>query len=297
MARWTVLCAERYLSVLYDYLHKELYNYHVIQADETPVRVSKENRSEGTKHYMWVYRARKYSSDRNIVLYDYQPTRKTDHSRKFLKDFKGICVTDGYQVYHTIEKEREDLIVAGCWAHARRRFDEAQKALSKAQRKESLAYLALKQIQSIYREYNKLQDMEPEERHKHRQLTVKPLVDAYFAWVNQNIDLVPAKSKTHNGFSYSVNQEKYLRAFLDDGEVPTDNNAAEQLIRSFCVGKKNWMMIDTISGAEASAIIYSLAETTKANNLKPYDYFEYLLTEISEHMDDTDLSFCENLLP
>ena len=297
MARWTVLCAERYLSVLYDYLHKELYKYHVIQADETPVRVTKENRSEGTKHYMWVYRTGKYSSDRNIVLYDYQPTRKTDHPRKFLKDFKGVCVTDGYQVYHTIEKEREDLIVAGCWAHARRRFDEAQKALPKAQRKESLAYLALKQIQSIYREDNKLQDMEPEERQKHRQLTVKPLVDAYFAWVKQSIDLVPAKSKTHNGFSYSINQEKYLRAFLDDGEVPTDNNAAEQSIRSFCVGKKNWMMIDTIAGAEASAIIYSIAETAKANNLKPYDYFEYLLTEIPEHMDDTDLNFCESLLP
>ena len=174
---------------------------------------------------MWVYRTGKYSSDRNIVLYDYQPTRKTDHPRKFLIDFKGVCVTDGYQVYHTIEKEREDLIVAGCWAHARRRFDEAQKALPKAQRKESLAYLALKQIQSIYREDNKLQDMEPEERQKHRQLTVKPLVDAYFAWVKQSVDLVPAKSKTHNGFSYSINQEKYLRAFLNDVEVPTDNNS------------------------------------------------------------------------
>lgn len=139
--------------------------------------------------------------------------------------------------------------------------------------------------------------MESEERYKHRQLIVKPLVDAYFTWAKKNIDLVPAKSKTHNGFSYSINQEKYLRAFLEDGEVPIDNNAAEQSIRSFCVGKKNWMMIDTIAGAEASAIIYSIAETAKANNLKPYDYFEYLLTEISEHMDDTDLNFCEGLLP
>ena len=105
--------------------------------------------------------------------------------------------------------------------------------------------------------------MTAEERLKHRQLTVKPLVDAYFAWVKENISKVTAKGKTHNGFSYSINQEKYLRVFLEDGEVPLDNNAAEQSIRSFCVGKKNWVMIDTVAGAEASAIVYSLSETAK----------------------------------
>lgn len=140
-------------------------------------------------------------------------------------------------------------------------------------------------------------DMSPEERLQHRRLTVKPLVDAYFTWVKQNLTKIPAKSKTANGFSYSINQEQYLRTFLEDGEVPMDNNAAEQSIRGFCVGKKNWVMIDSIAGADASAIIYSIAETAKANNLKPYDYFEYLLTEIPKHMDDHDTSFCEELLP
>jgi hypothetical protein len=156
MAHWTILCAERYLSILYDYLHERLYDYHVLQADETPVLVSKENRTTGSKHYMWVYRTGKMYLDRQIVLYDYQPSRNASHPRAFLKDFQGVCVTDGYQVYHTIEKEREDLRIAG---------------------------------------------------------------------------------------------------------------------------------------AESSAIIYSLAETAKANNLKPYNYFEYLLTEISKHMDDHDTSF------
>jgi len=172
-----------------------------------------------------------------IVLYEYQPTRNASHPRKFLMNFQGICVTDGYQVYHTIEKEREDLKIAGCWAHARRRFDEAVKALPKASQKNALAYLALKQIQAIYREENKLCDMPPKERLEHRQLTVKPLVDAYFSWIKQNEGKVSAKSKTHNGLTYSMNQEKYLKVFLDDGEVPMDNNSAEQSIRSFCVGK------------------------------------------------------------
>lgn len=103
-----------------------------------------------------------------------------------------------------------------------------------------------------------------EERLEHRQLTVKPLVDAYFTWVKENLTKVPSKGKTHNGFSYSINQEKYLRVFLEDGSVPMDNNAAEQSIRGFCIGKKNWVMIDTIAGTESSAIIYSLAETAKA---------------------------------
>lgn len=297
MAHWTILCAERYLSILYDYLHEKIYKYHVLQADETPVRVTKENRTEGDTHYMWVYRTGKMYQDHQIILYEYQPTRNAGHPRKFLRDFHGICVTDGYQVYHTIEKEREDLRIAGCWAHARRRYDEAVKALPKASQKNALAYRALKQIQAIYREENKLCDMSPKERLEHRQLTVKPLVDAYFAWVKQNEGKVPAKSKTHNGFSYSISQEKYLKVFLEDGEIPMDNNSAEQSIRSFCVGKKNWMMIDTIAGADSSAIIYSIAETAKANNLKPYDYFEYLLTEIPKHLDEKDNSFCEDLLP
>lgn len=297
MARWTILCAERYLSIFYDYLHEKLYEYHVLQADETPVLVSKEDRTTGTKHYMWVYRTGMMYLDKQIVLYEYQPTRNANHPRSFLKEFRGVCITDGYQIYHTIAEEREDLKVAGCWAHVRRRFDEAVKALPKASQKMSLAYLALKQIQAIYREDNKLKELGSEERLKHRQLTVKPLVDAYFAWAKQNLLSVMPKSKTANGFTYSLNQEKYLRVFLEDGDVPLDNNAAEQAIRPFCVGKKNWVMIDTIAGAEASAIIYSIAETAKANNLKPYDYFEYLLTEIPKHMEDHDTSFCEDLLP
>ena len=297
MANWTILCADRYLAILYDYLHKQMYDYHVLQADETPVLVNKDGRPAGSKSYMWVYRTGKMYKDKPIVLYDYQQTRNTSHPREFLKDFKGVCVTDGYQVYHTLEKEREDLTIAGCWAHARRKYDEAVKALPKKEQKSSLAYLALKQIQAIYREENQLSELSPEERLRYRQISVKPLVEAYFAWIKDHIGKVLTKSKTWGGFNYSINQEKYLKTFLDNGEVPIDNNAAEQSIRGFCIGKKNWVMIDTINGAKSSAIIYSLAETAKANNLKPYNYFEYLLTEIPKHLDDKDLSFCEDLLP
>nr|WP_300838621.1 IS66 family transposase [uncultured Acetatifactor sp.] len=297
MANWTIQCADRYLAVLYDCLHEKLYGYHVLQADETPVLVNKDGRPAGTKSFMWVYRTGRMYTDRQIVLYEYQKTRNASHPREFLKDFSGICVTDGYQVYHTVENEREDLKIAGCWSHARRRFDEAVKALPKAKRKDSRAYLALTMIQAIYREEKLLKELPAQERRTRRQLSVRPLVEAYFTWAKENILKVPQKSKTWEGFNYSINQEKYLKVFLDDGEVPMDNNAAEQSIRGFCIGKKNWVMIDTVAGAKSSAIIYSIAETAKANNLKPYDYFEYLLTEIPKHLDDTDRGFLDDLLP
>jgi len=297
MANWTIQCADRYLAVLYDYLHEKLYGYHVLQADETPVLVNKDGRPAGSKSYMWVYRTGRMYTECQIVLYEYQRTRNASHPGEFLKDFSGVCVTDGYQVYHTIEGEREDLKIAGCWSHARRRFDEAVKALPKAKQKDSRAYLALTMIQAIYREEKLLKDLPAEERMIRRQLSVRPLVEAYFVWVRETLPKVPQKSKTWEGFNYSLNQEKYLKVFLDDGEVPMDNNAAEQSIRGFCIGKKNWVMIDTIAGAKSSAIIYSIAETAKANNLKPYDYFEYLLTEIPKHLDDTDRSFLDDLLP
>ena len=297
MANWTIQCADRYLAVLYDYLHEKMYGFHVLQADETPVLVNKDGRPAGSKSYMWVYRTGQMYTDRRIVLYEYQRTRNASHPREFLKDFSGICVTDGYQVYHTIENEREDLKIAGCWSHARRRFDEAVKALPKARQKESRAYLALTMLQAVYREEKQLKELSAQERQNRRRLSVRPLVEAYFTWVRENLLKVPQKSKTWEGFNYSLNQEKYLKVFLDDGEVPMDNNAAEQSIRGFCIGKKNWVMIDTIAGAESSAVIYSIAETAKANQLKPYNYFEHLLTEIPKHLDDTDRTFLEDLLP
>lgn len=297
MANWTIRCGERYLSLLYDRLHKEIYKSQVLQADETPVCVNKDGRPAGSKSYMWVYRTGKMYDAAPIVLYEYQKTRNTSHPREFLKDYSGIVVTDGYQVYHSLEKEREDLRIAGCWSHARRRFANVVKTLGKEKAKGTFANDALKQIAAIYKIEGLLAELSPEERQRQRQLTVKPLVEAFFAWVRQHQNEVLPKSETGKGFTYCVNQEKYLKVFLEDGNVPADNNAAEGSIRGFCIGKHNWHLIDTIDGAKASAIIYSIAETAKANNLKPYNYFELLLTEIPKHMEDTNLDFLEDLLP
>ena len=297
MANWTIQCADRYLAVMYDYLHKLLYGYHVLQADETPVEVTKDGRPAGARSYMWIYRTgRSYAEA--IVLYEYQKDRKADHPEEFLKGFQGVCVTDGYQAYHSLEEKTSGLTAAGCWAHARRKYADALKAVKdKEKRKSMLAYDAIKQIGAIYKLDNELAGLKPAERQHRRQLELKPLVDAYFVWVKGHQNEVLPKSQTGKAFTYSINQERYLRVFLKDGEVPLDNNATESTLRGFCIGKHNWRLIDTVRGAKSSAIIYSITETAKANGLKVYDYVEHLLTEIPKHEDDTDLSFLDDLLP
>ena len=297
MANWMIRLGESNLAVMYDYLHKKLYDYHVIQADETPVLVNKDDRPAGSKSYMWVYRSGYMYQDKPIVLYEYQKTRNASHPLEFLKNFEGVCVTDGYQVYHTAEKQLEGLTIAGCWVHARRKFEEAEKVIPKDKQKDSLAYLVMKQIQAIYREEGKLKDLSTDERLKQRQVVIRPLVDALFAYIKLHKDEVSSVSALGKAITYALNQETYLRVFLEDGDVPMDNNASERAIRGFCIGKKNWQVIDTINGAKSSAIIHSIAETAKANNLKPYEYFEFLLEEISKHMDDKDQSFLDDLLP
>ena len=161
----------------------------------------------------------------------------------------------------------------------------------------TLASKAIEMIQTMMHKDNLMNDLSPDERYRQRQEKIAPLVDEYFEWVKENRSKVTKQSKTGKAFTYSVEQEPYLREFLTDGNIPMENNAAERAIRPFTIGRKNWVMCDTIHGAEDSAIIYSITETAKANDLKPYEYLKHLLTEIPKYMDDTDLYFLEDLLP
>lgn len=298
MANWVITTAERYFSLIYDKLKEEIVQSPVIHADETPVMVTKDGREQMHKNYMWVYRTGNMCKSKAAVLYDYQKTRKADAPREFLNGFQGKLVCDGYQVYHTLEKQSNTSFeVAGCWAHARRPFAQIVKSLGPEKASGTVAEEALIQIQNIYHTDNLLSKLPPSERLKRRKTLVAPLVDAFFRWCHESEGRTPAASETAKGIRYCLNQEKYLRTFLTDPKIPLDNNLAEQAIRPFCVGKKNWKLIDTVHGAKASAILYSLVETAKANELNIYQYFRYLLAEIPKHMDDTNLSFLDNMLP
>ncbi len=300
MANWVIKSAENYLSLIYERLHEQIYNNKVIHADETPVKVMRiENKklSGGKKTYMWVYRSNSSGDSHPVILYEWQPSRRSDHPREFLKDFSGTVVTDGYQVYHSIGNEREDLTIAGCWIHARRPFAEFIKSIKPSAAKGSVAQEAYDKITEMLHIDNGFDDLSTEDRQKQRQLILKDKVDAYFEWVKLKYSQVTHQSATGKALAYSINQEKYLRVFLSNGDVPMDNNPAEQAIRPFTIGRKNFVLIETDHGAKASAMIYSLIETAKANNLNTYKYLEMLLTFIPNHMEDKDRKFLDALLP
>ena len=301
MANWMIQCADRYLGILYDRLHKEMYQFHVLQADETPVMVTKDGRPANSKSYMWIYRTGKSYTDTPIILYEYQRTRKADHPEEFLKDFKGIVVCDGYSAYRKLDRENPDIVFAGCWSHARRRFAEALKALPKAAQKnakETVAYEAVSRIAAIYHLDNQMEGQPAKVRKMYRQANIRPLVEAFFAWAKEiQTKNQLSRGKTLDGINYCINQEASLKAFLEDGDIPMDNNATESALRSFCLHKHAWKLIDSLDGANASAIIYSITETAKANDLNPFRYLEHVLTVLKDHQDDREYGFIDDILP
>lgn len=300
MCNWVTKSAENYLSLVYDRLHKLIYDSEVIHADETPVKVMRIDKAKiknGKKTYMWVYRNNPRCSKTPIVLYDWQPSRKSDHPRDFLKDFSGTVVTDGYQVYHKLGKERHDLQIAGCWIHARRPFADFIKSVGAETAKGSIAAEAYSMITEIIHLDNGFDDLSNTDRKKQRQRVLKDKVAAYFEWVKLKYSQVTHNSVIGKALAYSINQEEYLKIFLSNGKVPMDNNYAEQAIRPFTIARKNFVLMESSNGAKASAILFSLAETAKANGLNTYEYFELLLAEIPKHMEDKNLKFLDNLLP
>ena len=299
MANWVIKSVDNYLSLLYDRLHDLIYENHIIHADETPVKVMRIDNNKiknGKKTYMWVYRNRQTEETRPIVLFDCQPSRKADHPRDFLKNFSGTVITDGYQVYHKLSRERDDLTIGGCWIHARRPFADFIKSL-KGAADGTIAQEAYAMITEMLHIDNGFDDLPTVDRLKQRQLILTEKVDAYFAWVKLKYTQVSHNSTIGKALAYSIHQESYLRTFLNDGDVPMDNNYVEQAIRPFTIGRKNFVLIESSNGARASAMIYSIVETAKANYLNVYQYFELLLTEIPKRMNDTDLKFIDELLP
>ena len=305
MANWIINSSNRYFSVLVERMKQELLKLPVTQSDETPTQVIHDDRGPGSKSYMWVHRSGEFYKECPIVIYEYQKGRNHELPLAFYQDYQGVLVTDGLKQYHLLQDKIRGLTNANCWAHARRDYADAIKAGNKTDGeavKRSIAYQALSRIALIYELEGTLKDLTPEKRLQERQNSIKPLVEEYFAWVKKQLSdtAVLPKGKTADGLKYSVNQEQYLKVFLTDGNVPIDNSASERAIRTFCVGKKNWMFHDSVKGAQASAVIYSLSETAKLNNLRPYYYFKHLLTELPKLCDEKgniDSAKLDHLLP
>jgi len=243
--------------------------------DETTVQVLRESdRANTTKSYMWV--ARGGTPGKPVVLFRYHPTRAGSVAAEMLGNFKGYLQTDGYSGYEALG-EREGLRHLGCLAHVRRKFVEVEKSAGK-KAKGGTAHAALDLIGKIYdveRQAEK-QQLDPEQIKALRAAKSRPILDKLGALLNARVATTPPKSLLGKAIGYALKQWNRLVVYLEDGRLRPDNNLAENAIRPFAVGRKNWLFSGHPRGADASATLYSLLETAKANGLEPYRYLRYL---------------------
>lgn len=281
MSNWMLRAAEEYLTPVYERLHKELLKREVLHADETELQVLREpGKAAQSKSYMWLYRTGG-NTDMPIVLYEYQPGRGGIHPETFLKGFRGYLHTDGYAEYHRLP---EEITVVGCWAHARRKFDEAMKSLPKGKAKGSSAAQGLAYCTLLFEIEKGLAELTPEERYEQRLKQAGPVLDAMLAWANTRT--AAPKSALGKAFTYLKEQWPYLRNYLKDGRLELSNNRAERSIKPFVIDRKNFLFANTPLGAQGSAVIFSLIQTAIENKLDPYRYLTWLLDRAA----DLDLS-------
>ena len=275
MSNWVIRCAEDWLKPIYKRLKEELLKRDVLHGDETVVQVLHEpGKKAQSKSYMWMYRT-SGDTDKHIVLYEYQPDRKWEHPEAFLKGFGGYLHADGYDGYHNLPA---NITVVGCWAHMRRKFDEAMKVLPEKDRENCGAMVGKRYCDKLFEVERKLADVKPAERYEKRNELSKPITDEFFAWA-ENVNALP-KSLLGQSVQYAVNQRVYLERYLLDGRLEISNNRGERSIKPFVIGRKNWMFNNTVGGAKASSIIYSIVETAKENRLRPYEYLVFLFENI-----------------
>ena len=264
---------------LLNLLQDEVLASNFINIDETTLQVLHEpGRSPTTKSYMWIFR--RGDPTKPVLLYQYHPTRSGDVVRTFLRDFQGYVQTDGYAAYNFLDYEK-DIHHIGCWAHARRGFKNVIKAQGK-NRKIGAADEAIKYIKKLYglEKHARRNDFSAEEIYQMRQTESKPILEGFFKWLSKKSLQTPPKGLLGKAVSYTLNQWNRLIGYIEDGHLTPDNNMAENSIRPFVIGRKNWLFSGTPEGAEASALLYSLIETAKANELEPYAYLRYIFDRL-----------------
>jgi len=237
------------------------------------------------------------------VLYDYDASRSAEVPKRLFAGFRGFLQTDGYEGYAAIGRE-PGITHVGCWAHARRKFDEALKAQQSSTKKnrslkESKALQGLAWIQKLYQIERQCQEKPPDERHRTRQERSRPVIEKLRAWLTDAIPRVPPQSLTGTALAYLDGQWPKLVRVLDDGRIPLDTNRVENAIRPFVIGRKNWLFADTVRGAEASANLYSVIETAKRSGLEPFAYLRLVLDALprATTFDDVEALLPRNIGP
>ncbi len=279
MCNWAMKTATACQPLL-NLLQDEILEGNFVNIDETTLQVLKEpGRSPTSKSYMWIFR--RGDPERPILIYKYHPSRAGRVAMDFLgHDFKGYVQTDGYSGYNFLD-DMEDVIHIGCWAHARRGFTDVVKSLGKKSKSGS-ADKALNYIKQLYKLERKASknNWSYSEIYRMRQEKAKPILNEFKKWLSKEILQTPQKGLLGRAIAYTLNQWKRLIGYLEDGSLTIDNNMAENSIRPFVIGRKNWLFAGTPKGAEASALLYSLIETAKMNKLEPYAYLRHIFGKL-----------------
>lgn len=282
MANWVVTCSLKYLLPEYERLHGYLLERDILHADEVPCQVLKEpGRPAKSKSYMWVYLTGNDGKP-GIVLYDYHPGRSGEYAKEFLKGFHGYCHCDGYSGYNT----PEDLERVGCYAHLRRKFFDAIPVRKEAGSRMLPAEVGVDYCNQLFRLERLYKGKSAEELLDLRLKNEKRIVDNFYRWVN---GLHPVKgSKLDTAVTYAKNQRKNLENYFKDGRLELSNSSAERKVKSYVIGRKNFLFHETVDGAKASAIMYSIVETAKENNLNIFQYLQTLLLYMPDYINEPD---------
>ena len=288
MANWLIRSAEDWLKPIKDELKRRLLLREVLHADETTFQVLKEpGKSPQSKSYLWCYRT-SGDVDEPIVLAEYKPDRKTYNPSVFLNGYAGYLHADGYDGYHKLPP---GIVVVGCWAHVRRKWDEALKIVKPADREGCTAMIGKRYCDKLFAVERDIASLDAGLRYEERLKRLKPLIDEFFQWATTADAEARPKSSLGIAISYMFSQQQYLRNVLLDGRLELSNNRIERTIKPFVISRKNFLFANTQRGADAAAIFFSLIETTKETGVDPFEY----LTHVFKTAPNVDMSSPENL--
>lgn len=281
MSNWAIKAAEICRPLL-ELLREEILSCPLINIDETTVRVLNEpGRLNTSKSYMWLFRGEK--SSKTALEYQYHPSRSGDVAADYLDGFAGYVQTDGYSGYDFLDR-RPGITHVGCFAHVRRKFKEAADARPKsAKGKLGSADEALSYIRRLYAIEHSARNREltPEQLLVERRDKGTPVLEEFKAWLDKKSVQTPPTGLLGQAVTYALSQWDRLIRYVEDPLLRPDNNLAENAIRPFVVGRKNWLFSGNPEGARAGATLYSLIETAKANGLEPYKYLRYLFEKLA----------------
>ena len=288
MANWVIRCSQEWLTPIYDRIREKLMECQVLHMDETRIQCNKEDgKKASSDSFMWVIRS-SACEDINASFFHYSRTRNGDIAKRLLEEFDGYLITDAYAGYEKVQNVTRSL----CWSHARRYFiesiplDSKGKEISGSKGAEGRGYIDL-----LFKVEDEIRSLSPEEKKQKRQEASRPILDAFWSWVEETSALHTTNTKLTEALTYATNQKKYLETFMEDGRLPISNNLCEANIKPFATARRAWLFADTPKGATANAVLYTLVESARINELDVFAYLKYLLTEMpnNQHLEHPEI--------